>query len=56
MFLDAFERAVEDHRTPQSFRTFVSPWFFLESSEDYKTLFEEEGFEVESAEILMVTS
>ena len=56
LFLDAFERAVEDHRTPQSFRTFVSPWFFLESSEDYKTLFEEEGFEVESAEILMVTS
>ena len=41
---------------PQSFRTFVSPWFFLESSEDYKTLFEKEGFEVESAEILFVTS
>ena len=56
LFLDAFERAVQDHRTPQSFRSFVSPWFFLESSEDYKTLFEEEGFEVESAEILFVTS
>ena len=56
LLLDAFERAVQDHRTPQSFRSFVSPWFFLESSEDYKTLFEKEGFEVESAEILFVTS
>ena len=30
--------------------------FFVQPAEDYKTLFEEEGFEVESAEILMVTS
>jgi len=55
-FLDAFEKAVQDPRTPHSFRSFVSPWFFLESSEDYKTFFEKEGFEVESAEILSVSS
>ena len=30
--------------------------FFVQSAEDYKTLFEKEGFEVESAEILFVTS
>ena len=30
--------------------------FFFQSAEDYKTLFEKEGFEVESAETLFVTS
>ena len=30
--------------------------FFVQSAEDYKTLFEKEGFEVESAETLFVTS
>lgn len=30
--------------------------FFIQYAEDYKTLFEKEGFEVESAEILFVTS
>ena len=55
-FLDAFERAVQYPRTPHSFRSLVFPCFFLESSEDYKSFFEKEGFEVESDEILSVSS
>ena len=36
LLLDAFERAVQDHRTPQSFRSFVSPCFFFSNHQKTK--------------------
>ena len=43
LFLDAFERAVEDHRTPQSFRTFVSPFFFSNHQKTIKPYLKKKG-------------
>jgi ubiquinone/menaquinone biosynthesis C-methylase UbiE len=50
-FLEAIERVKEDVRTKEIFSHFKNPWFFLETAEEYKSLFEKCGFRVLFAEI-----
>jgi len=39
-FIEAIERVKEDPRTRDIFAHFMNPWFFLETSKEYKKLFE----------------
>ncbi len=45
-FLRAIERVRQDPLTGGLFRHFQSPWFFLETEDEYRRLFEESGFRV----------
>lgn len=45
-FIQAVDCVKVDSRTKEIFSHFNSPWFFLESAEDYKTLFQNAGFNV----------
>ncbi|WP_457549514.1 class I SAM-dependent methyltransferase [Archaeoglobus sp.] len=47
-FVEAFERVQEEIDT---FRSFRCPWFFLDSEEEYKRLFESYGFKVDHCKI-----
>ncbi len=55
MFCPNFIRAIDavksDSRTGDIFKQHNDPWFYLESSEEYKNLFEKYGFKVPYAEI-----
>jgi|SRR3989338_4766876 len=45
-FKMAIKKIREDPRTKDIFAHFKSPWFFLETSDEYKDLFENNGFKV----------
>jgi len=45
-FINAIKNIKEDTRTRDIFSHFKSPWFFLETSDEYKDLFEKSGFNV----------
>ncbi len=45
-FIDAVEKVKIDPRTKDIFAHFKEPWFLLETSDDYKNLFEKIGFRV----------
>ena len=55
-FIKAVEQVQIDSRTRDIFSHFHSPWFFLETSDDYKTLFESLGFNVPYSRIYKVES
>jgi len=50
-FLSAVEAVRKDPRTGPIFERFRDPWFFLESTPEYRQLFETAGFRVLFAEI-----
>jgi ubiquinone/menaquinone biosynthesis C-methylase UbiE len=50
-FISALRAVAEDPRTGPTFAGFRPPWLFLESAEDYRSLFEEAGFSVPFARI-----
>jgi ubiquinone/menaquinone biosynthesis C-methylase UbiE len=45
-FIEAIQKVKEDPRTKDIFSHFKEPWFFLETSGEYKNLFERNGFYV----------
>lgn len=45
-FIEAVEKVKKDPRTRDIFAYFKEPWFFLETSDEYKILFEKIGFKV----------
>lgn len=55
-FIKAVEKVKEDRRTQHIFAHFKEPWFFLETAEEYKSIFERHGFEVIFSEIREVVS
>ncbi|AEH45228.1 Methyltransferase type 12 [Thermodesulfatator indicus DSM 15286] len=50
-FIQAIEEVKKHPKTKDVFKFFEEPWFFLESAEEYKELFERNNFEVLYAEI-----
>ena len=50
-FLAIVNRVAEDARTAETFRSFNSPWFFLETAGEYSKLFSQTGFKVEYSSI-----
>ena len=50
-FLRAIEKVRQDPITGEVFKHFHEPWFFLETEDEYRRLFEKAGFRVEHAEI-----
>jgi len=55
-FLEAVEAVKADPSTRETFADFTAPWFFLETAEQYKELFEQAGFSVTSSIIDKVTT
>jgi len=45
-FIEAIEKVKEDRRTRDIFAHFREPWFLLETSDEYRKLFEKIGFNV----------
>ncbi len=45
-----------DERTKEIFAHFKEPWFFLETAEEYKSLFEKCGFKVVFSKIETITT
>lgn len=43
-FIEAVEKVKEDPRTKEIFAHFKEPWFFLETADEYRELFEKCGF------------
>lgn len=43
-FIDAVEKVKANPRTRETFASFKSPWLFLETAEEYQSLFEKAGF------------
>ncbi|MBI5137577.1 MAG: methyltransferase domain-containing protein [Nitrospirae bacterium] len=52
-FARAMERVARDRQTGPIFARFVSPWTLLESAQDYRALFEGQGFKVAAARMEM---
>lgn len=50
-FIHAIEKVKKDQRTKDIFSHFKNPWFFCETSDEYKTLFEMAGFNVAFSKI-----
>jgi trans-aconitate methyltransferase len=50
-FAEAIGKVKRDGRTKDVFARFRSPWFFLETAEEYSELFRKEGFNVSFSEI-----
>lgn len=50
-FTRATDALRHDSRTAETYSRFRSPWFFLETAQDYAALFTQAGFDVLSAEI-----
>jgi ubiquinone/menaquinone biosynthesis C-methylase UbiE len=50
-FIKAIDKIRKDRRTKDIFKYFNSPWFFCETAEEYKILFERQKFMVPFAEI-----
>ncbi len=55
-FIEAIEIVKKDERTKEVFSYFREPWFFLETAEEYKSLFEKCGFKVVFSKIEAVTT
>lgn len=55
-FIEAIEIVKRDERTKDIFAHFKEPWFFLETAEEYKTLFEKFGFKVVFSKIETITT
>jgi trans-aconitate methyltransferase len=55
-FIKAIENIQGDSRTRYMFSHFHSPWFFLETSNEYESLFESWGFNVDYSQIDKVVS
>lgn len=55
-FIEAIERVRQDTETGEIFKHFNEPWFFLETEEQYRALFEKAGFQVVHCEIEEVTT
>lgn len=55
-FIEAVERAGSDPRLKRQFESFETPWFFLETPEEYRALFQNAGFEVPFSKIERVVS
>ncbi len=53
-FIKAIETVKRDKRTKEIFAHFKEPWFFLETAEEYKSLFEKNGFKVVFSKIARV--
>jgi ubiquinone/menaquinone biosynthesis C-methylase UbiE len=53
-FIQAIKKVEKDPRTAKIFVYFKNPWFFLETSEEYKSLFEQAGFKVLFSKIYTV--
>jgi ubiquinone/menaquinone biosynthesis C-methylase UbiE len=53
-FIRAMEEVARDPRTRETFASFRSPWFFLETAEEYASLFESVGFTVGFSKIDVV--
>jgi len=50
-FIQAVKKVEKDQRTANIFAFFKNPWFFLETPEEYKSLFERAGFKVPFSKI-----
>jgi trans-aconitate methyltransferase len=50
-FIKAINQVQKDKRTRDIFKHFNSPWFFFETAQEYKVLFERQAFTVPFAEI-----
>lgn len=50
-FIEAVKKVKEDRRTKDIFSHFKDPWFFLETPDEYKNLFEKIGFKMVFSEI-----
>ncbi|WP_353683937.1 methyltransferase domain-containing protein [Thermodesulfovibrio sp. 3907-1M] len=55
-FIEAVEMVKRDERTKEIFSHFKEPWFFLETAEEYKSLFEKCGFKVVFSKIETITT
>jgi len=55
-FIEAIELVKRDERTKDTFAHFKEPWFFLETAEEYKSLFEKCGFKVVFSKIEEITT
>ncbi len=55
-FISAIENVKKDARTKETFAHFDQPWFFLDTSNEYKDLFQKSGFEVLHSNIDRVES
>jgi ubiquinone/menaquinone biosynthesis C-methylase UbiE len=53
-FIKAIDQVRDDPRTGAIFKKFKNPWFFCETAEQYKILFENQNFRVPFAEIQCV--
>lgn len=50
-FLQAIEEVNKDKSTKDTFASFTSPWFFRNTADEYKKIFEDAGFIVENSTI-----
>jgi ubiquinone/menaquinone biosynthesis C-methylase UbiE len=50
-FIEVIDKVRDDPRTGDIFKKFKNPWFFCETAEEYKILFEKQNFRVPFAEI-----
>lgn len=55
-FVEAVRNVEHDPRLQERFASFQLPWFFLQTAQEYRVLFEEAGFEVLHARIDEVVS
>jgi len=55
-FVRAVQKVGEDPELGEVFEHFVSPWFFLETGEEYAEFFEGSGFEVDLSEVERVVA
>ena len=55
-FIEVIEMVKRDKRTKEIFSHFKEPWLFLETTEEYKSLFEKCGFKVVFSKIEAITT
>jgi len=55
-FIEAIEIVKRNKRTKEIFARFKEPWFFLETTEEYKSLFEKYDFKVVFSKIETITT
>ncbi len=55
-FIEAVQAVKSDALTRDTFAGFTSPWFFLNTAEEYRELFETTGFKVKKSEIVRVST
>jgi ubiquinone/menaquinone biosynthesis C-methylase UbiE len=55
-FLEAIESVAHNTHTAKTFATFKAPWIFLDTAEEYSSLFEQAGFSVPFSVIEQVTT